>query len=235
MAQAAAPATRKAAVILCGSGRADGSEITEAVSVLVHLSRLGFAAACFAPNRAQADVVDHATGAATAERRHCMTEAARISRGDIRPLDALDPREFDLLAVPGGFGAAKNLCTFAKDGAACTVDADLERAVRAFHAARKPIAMCCIAPVIVAKTLGRGAGGPGVRVTLGLAQGGGPDAVAGWGSTHEPRPATEACVDEANLVTTAPAYMHGEATPHEVFAGIGAMIEAAARLARRAG
>jgi hypothetical protein len=77
----------KAAVVLCGSGRGDGSEIHESVSVLVHLSRLGFAYECFAPDRPQRDVVNHATGEVVPdEKRSCMVEAARISRGQITPL-----------------------------------------------------------------------------------------------------------------------------------------------------
>lgn len=214
----------KAAVVLCGCGRADGSEIHESVSLLVHLSRLGAKATCFAPDVPQADVVDHATNAAMDQTRRCLTESARISRGQIEPLDRLDAGAFDAVFFPGGFGAAKNLCTFARDGAGCRVLPEVERVIRAFHAAGKPIGLCCIAPVIAARVLGRAGGGPGVSLTLGD-DAGVAAIVTGWGATHVVTPVTGAHTDATQRVATSPAYMYGQATPFEVFTGIGAMVE----------
>jgi len=216
----------RVAVVLCGSGRADGSEIHESVSCLIHLARLGAAYACFAPDIPQKEVVNHLTGKPTGESRNQLVEAARIARGEIQPLASLDPAAFDAIVFPGGFGAAKNLCTFAADGANCTVIPEVERIVRAFHAAKKPIAMCCIAPVIGAKVLGTKAKGPGVRVTVGEDAGVGA-AIASWGSTAVITPVDRACTDEVNRFASAPAYMYGDANPHEVYEGIGRMIEAA--------
>jgi enhancing lycopene biosynthesis protein 2 len=215
----------KVAVVLTGCGRADGSEIHEAVSCLVHLSRLGASYRCFAPDAPQVDVVNHLTGKPmSGEKRNQLVEAARIARGEIAPLAALNPTDFDAVVFPGGFGAAKNLCTFARDGKNCTVIPEVERVVKGFHSAGKPVGMCCIAPVIAAKVLGKASGGPGAKVTIGDD----PDtaaAIGAWGSTNIVKPVTEAYTDEANRLSTAPAYMYGRATPHEVFEGIGAMIE----------
>lgn len=214
----------RAAVILAGCGRADGSEIHESVSVLVHLSRLGAAYRCFAPDAPQADVVNHATGKATGESRNCMVEAARISRGEISALSALRPDGFDALFLPGGFGAAKNLCTWAADGPKARVIPDVERAIRAFHGAGKPIGLCCIAPVMAALVLGKSRGGPGVRITLGN-DAGAAKGVESLGAEHRVTGVLEACADESRLVVTTAAYMYGDANPYEVFAGIGAMVE----------
>src|SRR5438105_3624402 len=128
------------AVVLAGCGRGDGSEIHEAVSCLIHLARLGAAYRCFAPDALQADVVNHATGKSVpGEKRNQMVEAARIARGEIAPLSTLDPAAFDAVVFPGGFGAAKNLCTFAKDGENCTVIPDVERVVKGFDKAVKQV------------------------------------------------------------------------------------------------
>lgn len=62
---------------------------------------------CFAPDKNQADVINHLTGEPMAETRNVLIEAARIARGDIHPLIQADPAELDALIVPGGFGAAK--------------------------------------------------------------------------------------------------------------------------------
>ena len=59
------------------------------------------------------------------------------------------------LVLPGGFGAAKNLCTFAVDGPECKVDPEVASALRTVHEAGKPIAALCIAPAILAALFGK--------------------------------------------------------------------------------
>ena len=49
-----------------------------------------------------------------------LVESARIARGKISDLKDYDPADFDAIVFPGGFGAAKNLSTFAFDGPNCT-------------------------------------------------------------------------------------------------------------------
>lgn len=217
------------AIILAGSGRGDGTEITEAVSVLVHLSRLNVPYKCFAPDQPQVDVINHVTSKPTNETRNLMVEAARISRGDITDIKSLNAADFAGVIFPGGFGAAKNLCTFAKDGPNCIVHPDVDRVVRAFHAAKKPIGLICISPVIGAKVLGTAGGGPGCSVTLGN-DAGVAQAVSAMGSKHVTHAVTEAHVDKEQKVITTPAYMC-DAKPYEVFTGIGRLVEAVIALA----
>lgn len=221
----------RVAVVLCGCGRADGSEIHESVACLIHLARLGAAYRCFAPDGAQADVVNHLTGEAVRESRNMLVEAARIARGEISPLTELRDEDFAAVVFPGGFGAAKNLCTFAEDGERCTVHPDVERVIRAFHEADKPVGMCCIAPVIGARVLGTARGGPGVTVTVGESSAAA-EAVVKMGARHEARAVMQVCIDETARVATAPAYMDDGANPWQVYEGIGRMIEATVRMAR---
>ncbi len=107
----------KIGVVLSGCGVYDGAEIHEAVLTLLAIARSGAQAVCFAPDKPQADVINHLTGEAMAETRNVLIEAARITRGDIRPLSRAQPEELDALIVLGGFGAAKNLSNFASRGA----------------------------------------------------------------------------------------------------------------------
>jgi enhancing lycopene biosynthesis protein 2 len=223
----------KVAVVLSGCGVFDGSEIHEAVAILFHLSRHGAAYECFAPD-ITAPAVDHLTGEPTPAPRNALHEAARIARGKIRPLADLHARDFDAIAFPGGYGAAKNLCDFASKGAACTVEPHTRRVITEFHAAGKPIAMCCIAPVLGARVLGTKSGGPGATVTIGD-DGATAKAIAEMGSRNIAKPVTEAHTDDANNLITAPAYMYGDAPVHQVFEGIGRMIDQAlARIPARA-
>lgn len=50
---------------------------------------------------------------------------------------------------------------FAVNGVSCTVNEDVMRVLKDFHKAKKPIGLCCIAPVLAAKVLGN------VVITLG--------------------------------------------------------------------
>ncbi|MGK3696999.1 hypothetical protein ACSLPI_24230, partial [Escherichia coli] len=84
---------KKIGVILSGCGVYDGSEIHEAVLTLLAISRSGAQAVCFAPDKQQVDVINHLTGEAMTETRNVLIEAARITRGEIRPLAQADAAE----------------------------------------------------------------------------------------------------------------------------------------------
>lgn len=69
---------KKIGVVLSGCGVYDGAEIHEAVLTLLAIARSGAQAVCFAPDKPQADVINHLTGEAMAETRNVLIEAARI-------------------------------------------------------------------------------------------------------------------------------------------------------------
>jgi len=139
------------AVILAGCGVYDGAEVHEAVLTLLAIDKQGAAYQCFAPDIKQAHVINHLKGEESNETRNVLEESARISRGNIKPLSVYSPELYDGLIIPGGFGAAKNLCDWAFKGDDCTVNSDVERAILSTFNAGKPIGAMCIAPVILAK------------------------------------------------------------------------------------
>lgn len=190
------------AVILSGCGVYDGAEIHEAVLTLLAIDRAGAHAVCFAPDVPQAHVIDHRTGTETGETRNVLTEAARIARGRIADLATFDAAEVDALILPGGFGAAKNLSSFAFDGPGCTVNADVEKAIAAMRAADKPIGALCIAPAILAKLLG----GQRVNLTIG-SDAGTVEALETLGARHTVTTHGEIVVDRGLKVVTSPCYM----------------------------
>ena len=193
----------KVGVILSGCGVYDGAEIHEAVLTLLALDRSGAEAVCLAPDVPQAHVVDHRTGkVAEGESRNVLTESARIARGAVTSLSGYDPSALDALVLPGGFGAAKNLCDFAFRGADCDVDPDVARVVRAVHAAGKPVGAMCIAPVVLAKLLGK----EGPRVTIGN-DAGTAAAIEAMGAMHLSCPVSGTVVDHQRRLVTTPAYM----------------------------
>ena len=215
--------SKKVLVILSGSGVFDGTEIHEAVITLLALSKAGASVTCAAPNKNQLHVINHATGDVMDESRNVMIEAARISRGNILDLSTVDHGAYDAVFLPGGFGAAKNLCTFATEGPDCSIDADVDRTLKSFHAAGKPIGAVCIAPATVVKALGD------VSVTIGSDEGTAA-ALTALGATHSNQAVTECHIDNANKVVTAPAYML-DAPIHQIAVGIEAAVNAVIRLA----
>ncbi|EMW0511346.1 MULTISPECIES: isoprenoid biosynthesis glyoxalase ElbB [Enterobacter] len=192
---------KKIGVVLSGCGVYDGSEIHEAVLTLLALSRQGAEAICFAPDKSQADVINHLTGEPMAETRNVLIEAARIARGAVQPLAQADASTLDALIVPGGFGAAKNLSTFASEGAECLVDPDLKRLAQAMHAAGKPLGFICIAPAMLPRIFDFP-----LRLTIGTDIDTA-EIVEDMGGEHVPCPVDDIVVDEDNKIVTTPAYM----------------------------
>ena len=209
----------KIAIILSGCGNRDGSELQETLSLMLAIDRRGWQYQCFAPDGPYT-VVSHLDGNANGEQRDIYTESARIARGNIRPLADYRPKDYDALALPGGMGAARNLSTFAFDGLAMQVRPDVERAILDTYSLHKPILAMCIAPMVLAKVLGR----YGVRLTLGQ-----PcppaDAARQMGATVEYCNPTDVCIDLQHHVYTTPAYMVATRIS-EIFEGADNLIHA---------
>ena len=193
-------ANKKVAVILSGCGVYDGAEIHESVLALLALDRQGAEYQCFAPDIAQHHVINHLTGDEMPESRNVLVEAARIARGNIKPLSEFDMAAFDALLLPGGFGAAKNLSSLAFDGPGCTVNADVANTVSAMADAGKPIGALCIAPAVLAKIL------TGAKVTIG-SDAGTIGAIEAMGGMHQETTHAEVVVDEQRKLVTSPCYM----------------------------
>ncbi len=203
---------KKVAVVLAGNGVYDGAEIHEATLTLLAITEQGAQYQCFAPDINQAHVVNHITGEEMPEIRNVMVEAARIARGNIKPLSDYNASEFDAIIFPGGFGAAKNLCTFAFDGAGCVVIPEAEKAIKDTVKAGKPIGSLCISPVMITKVLGD------VKVTIGVDKEPA-EAIQKMGGTHIKTTHGEIVVDEKYKVITTPCYML-DATIDQIALGV---------------
>lgn len=209
----------------------DGAEVHEAVLTLLALDQRGATAVCCAPNIAQSATIDHLTKKPTRESRNVLSESARIARGAIRDVAEVKADELDALILPGGFGAAKNLCDFAEKGPGCSVNPEVERLVGAILEQRKPIGAICIAPGLVARV----AGGRGVKAKLTIGSDAGTAAaIVALGCAHENRGVTEITVDREHRVVSTPAYMLGRG-PAEVFEGIRKLVDEVLKMAESKG
>jgi len=196
---------KKVGVLLSGCGVYDGSEIHETVISLLAIEREGGKAVFMAPDIDQLHVINHLTGeVAAGESRNVLVEAARIARGEIQDLAKVKAADLDALLLPGGFGAAKNLCDFAVKGPDCEVNPEVTRILKEMFTAKKPVAAICIAPAILSKVLGSD------KVPHELTIGSDEETAAAlgkMGSTHIKCAVREFIVDDSIKLVSSPAYM----------------------------
>uniref|UniRef100_A0A8C1S7W6 Glutamine amidotransferase like class 1 domain containing 3A n=1 Tax=Cyprinus carpio TaxID=7962 RepID=A0A8C1S7W6_CYPCA len=87
----------------------------------------------FAPDVSQMHVIDHGKSQPLEkESRDVLSESARIARGNITDLAKPNVSNHDAVIFPGGFGAD------------CKVNKEVERVLKGFHKARKPIGFVII-------------------------------------------------------------------------------------------
>ncbi|HAG96406.1 MAG: isoprenoid biosynthesis protein ElbB [Pseudomonadales bacterium] len=211
---------KKVAVILAGCGVFDGAEIYEATLVQLRLDEAGAEFQCMAPNVDQMHVLNHMTGEEMQETRNVLVEASRLCRGEIIDLADANPDDYDAVIVPGGFGVAKNLSSFAVDGPGMSVNEAFLKFVQALHKQGKPVGLVCIAPALAPKLFG-----DGVRCTLGSNDDDAAKAVVAMGGAHEQCAVDEISIDEERNLVTTPAYMLAGRIS-EASAGISKLVEA---------
>ncbi len=192
---------KKVAVILAGCGVYDGAEVHESVLTLLHIAKAGAQYQCFAPDIEQMHTINHLNGEVMPTNRNVLIEAARIARGDIKPITELNVDEFDALILPGGFGAAKNLSDFAVKGAQAAVQADVLKVCKEFASAAKPAGYMCIAPAMIPLVYGTGA-----KATIGN-DANTAAAIAAMGAEHIDCPVDDIVIDETHKLVSTPAYM----------------------------
>ena len=199
---------KKIGVVLSGCGVYDGAEIHESVITLLAIEKAGAEAVCMAPNVDQMHVINHLTGEEMAgEKRNVLVESARIARGEIKDISTVKADDIDALFFPGGFGAAKNLSTFAVKGENCEVHPEVKRLVREFAAKQKPQGVACIAPAMFAKIYEGQPASPTLTIGNDKDTSG---KIEKMGSKHQECAATDFVLDKENKIVSTPAYMSGQ-------------------------
>jgi enhancing lycopene biosynthesis protein 2 len=190
----------------------DGTEIQEGVFTLLSIKKVGAEAICFAPNIAQHHVINHITGEEMKERRNVLVESARIARGAIQDLAEFDASQLDALVLPGGFGAAKNLTSWAFSGPDGDINAQVKEAVLSMVKAKKPVAGLCMGPTVIAKALEKSGISP--SLTVGTTTAASPYEIGAisqgmekTGAKAVMKTVDEIEIDTKNKIVTAPCYM----------------------------
>jgi enhancing lycopene biosynthesis protein 2 len=206
----------RVAVVISGCGSLDGAEIFETVFTLLELDKNNIDAKIFAPNQKQHYVINHLTKKEVAEERNVLVESARIARGKIQPLNELQPKDFDALILPGGFGAATNLSDVAFKNENATVIEGLKKIIIEFHKLSKPIGGICISPAVLAAALKDEVK---VKITLGDKN----ELITKLGALEEICSANDIVIDQENKLVTTPAFML-DAPLTQIHAGISKVV-----------
>jgi enhancing lycopene biosynthesis protein 2 len=202
----------KIGVLLSGCGVFDGAEIQEAVLTLLAIEEIGAEAVCIGINEAQYHVINHISGEEMGETRNMMIEASRICRGNITEIGQISPADIDALVIPGGFGSAKNLTSWAFHGPDGEINPKVKLLIVNMINVGKPIAALCVSPVVVAKALE----GSGIKadMTIGTDKEKSPynikdftDGLEKTGALTEMKSVHEIQIDSSNKIITAPCYM----------------------------
>lgn len=210
--------TNKIALFLSGSGYLDGSEITEATSLIIALSKYDLAVDFFAPNRNQSDVVNHISHQEMSETRNILVESARITRGNILPLDEFNAELYDAVVLPGGFGAVKNFTTFLQKGNNALLHNDIKKALEGAIEHKLWIVGICAAPLVIAlafKNLDR----KNITISFGNKNSSSDfmDALNSWNINHIDTKIHEHHIDYDNKLITSGAYMFHDASPYDIY------------------
>ncbi len=212
--------SKNVAVILSGCGFLDGAEIRESVLTLLHLDEAGANVTIYAPDKEQQHVINHLKSDEEKGSRNILEESARIARCQISPLTDLKSDQFDCLLIPGGFGVAKNLCTFAFEGSAAKVEETTKKIINDFYSVQKPIGALCIAPALLALCLGD----KNIQVTIGTDKETAAE-IEKTGAKHVDCEANACVIDTNNKIVTTPAYMFDSAKLSHISQGISKCVQ----------
>lgn len=113
-----------------------------------------------------------------------------------------------------------------------SVDIDVLETIEAFYHLKKPMGFICISPILLAKVLGTKSGHTGVELTLGKKRKGEEwpysdsiEVADNFGNKVVDKDIDDVLVDHKYKVVSTPAYMKGTATPHEVYLGVGKLVD----------
>ena len=203
---------KKIGVLLSGCGVYDGAEIQESILTMLAIEEIGAEYQCISINKNQFHVINHLTGEAMNESRNMLTEAARIARGNVKEISEITPAEIDALVIPGGFGSAKNLTTWAFNGPDSEILPEVKLLLVNLVNSGVPIVALCVSPIVLAKALE--GSGIELKMTLGTSSEPSPYDINSFnqglektGVHPEMKTIREILIDEKNRVITAPCYM----------------------------
>lgn len=219
--------TARIGVILSGCGAQDGTDVHEAVFLLLAIEKAGAEAVCLAPETIQTDVIDHRSGRRAPEARAAWAEAARLARAPVVPLTRAVHHCLDAALVPGGLGAAKTLSNYSAEGSDGWVELSTGRLLAEMHVLKKPIGVMGMGAIVLAELVGW----EHVTLTVGddeMAAAG----IRALGARCRRAAPSAVVVDEARRIASTPGFLASKRL-QDVAAGAEALVGAVLQLRLR--
>jgi enhancing lycopene biosynthesis protein 2 len=202
----------KVGILLSGCGVYDGSEIQETISAMLALEENNIEYIGISINKPQHYVINHIDGSELQETRNMLIESARIMRGNVCDIKSIDPADIDGLVIPGGFGNAKNLSTWAFDGPEGEILPEIKLLLVNLVNIGKPIVALCVSPILLSLAFKNSSIIP--QLTLGSTREKSPYDIQAFhkgieqnGGKSIEKGIKEIAIDETNKIICAPCYM----------------------------
>lgn len=211
----------KYAILLSGCGIADGSQIDETVLTYLALEKNQDEFIPTAPNRKSFDVINHLDEETVDPLiRNILVESARLGRGVIIPLEAINVDEFDGLIIIGGMGVYKNLSNYIDKRDDFIVFEDVDAVIKSFYKEKKPIGTICCGVILVAKSISE----VGKDLSVGMVGHTFRKLFDKLGVSVIQIKGNEAYTDYKNKIVSTPAFL-GTQKLEEILVGLEAMIQ----------
>lgn len=214
-------------VVLSGCGAQDGTDVHEAVLLMLAIEKAGAEAVFLAPETAQSEVIDHRSGRRAAEARAAWAEAARLARGPVIPLTRAVHHSLDAALVPGGMGAAKTLSNYSTEGSDGWVELSTGRLLAEMHVLKKPLGVMGMGAIVLAELVGW----EHVTLTVGDDEAAAA-ALQALGARCRRAAPSAVVVDSARRIASTPGFLASKRL-QDVAAGAEALVEAVLQLRLR--
>jgi enhancing lycopene biosynthesis protein 2 len=129
---------KKAGLILSGIGYEEGTSIWDVCFVLRELEKNSIKPITLIPHESVERKIP-GSRRKSAPLRDFTSEARMVVRGDIAFIDEADPKELDMLIVPGGMGQINVLCSLLRDGAEALILPEVRDLIAGIFARDKKI------------------------------------------------------------------------------------------------
>eukprot|EP00347_Sterkiella_histriomuscorum_P002528 403367805 len=230
----------RAALLLSGAGNQDGSDIQEAMSFMMSLSRHGSQFDIYSIDKPQQQVVNHLQKSKLSnqstipvQNRNMIQESDRLCNGTTKQLDTLMTNidQYEALVIPGGVGSIFNLSENQQKTEGKLVDIEeveiqsqVKEIIKAFQNKKKHIALSSQSVLLASKILDG-------KIELSI-----PDNNAitdnpfhnfiktSESFTKVHRPPFQYHHDKENNVLSTPGNLYKNAAPEEIYEGIDRMI-----------
>lgn len=226
--------TNNVAMILSGCGHWDGTDVQEASSLLIHLSKNNFQVSFFAPTEEIEETFLYVPNKEVdkGEERYPHKESTRISKTPVQDIKKLNSKDFSALIIPGGEGALRNLSTYLNESEGkFSVHPKVESVLKEFHKESKPLLVTSHAALLLGRVLGQKNGQKGITVSLGENEDPMAEECRKWGNETAQVNRGQDIYNDKNIISV-PATLVPLTNPNDIFISVQKSVQVLKKILR---